>query len=333
LIFAELPLADALGAMLAHGITLGGRRHPKGATVDAELVAAAAAQRVTHLWVARLEAGDRPEAEAAVELASELAGDGVEARAPAHGRVNLHARHGGLLLLDPQAITAANLATEALGLSTLPPLSPVEPGAMVATVKIIPYAVSADQLAAAAAALRPLKVAPWRSGLSALLIQSRLSETADKLLAKTREVTETRLARLGVPLHEAPSVLHSVDAIAAALRAAQADLILLAGATATSDPRDVIPAAIRAAGGDVLRVGMPVDPGNLLVLGRLGSALLIGLPGCARSPKRNGLDLVLEHWAAGLGLDAARIAAMGVGGLLEDSGTPVPWGWNAGWSG
>jgi molybdenum cofactor cytidylyltransferase len=117
-------------------------------------------------------------------------------------------------------------------------------------------------------------------------------------------------------------------ALAAALAAARADLLLVAGATATSDRRDVIPAAIREAGGEVLRVGMPVDPGNLLVLGRLGDALVLGLPGCARSPKRNGLDLVLELWAAGFGVDSARIAAMGVGGLLDGGGRPVPWGWS-----
>jgi molybdenum cofactor cytidylyltransferase len=328
MIFADLPLAEAAGAMLAHGITLGGTRLPKGALVDAALVAAAAAQGIDRLWVARLEPGDLPEAEAAQALAAKLAGEGVAARAPVHGRVNLHATHAGLLRLDAGAITAANLATDAIGISTLPPHTPVEAGAMVATVKIIPYAVPAEQLAAAAAALAPLSVAPWQPGLTALLLQSRLPETADKLLAKTREVTEARLARLGVQLQEAAPVPHSVAALAAALRSARADLLLIAGATATSDPRDVIPAAIRAAGGELLRVGMPVDPGNLLVLGRLGSALVIGLPGCARSPKRNGLDLVLEQWAAGLEPSAAGIAAMGVGGLLEDSGTPVPWGWN-----
>lgn len=328
MIFADLPLAEAAGAMLAHGITLGGTRLPKGALVDDALVAAAAAQGIDRLWVARLEPGDLPEAEAAQALAARLAGEGVAARAPVHGRVNLHATHAGLLRLDAGAITAANLATDAIGISTLPPHTPVEAGAMVATVKIIPYAVPAEQLAAAAAALAPISVARWQPGLTALLLQSRLPETADKLLAKTREVTETRLARLGVALQEAAPVPHGVEALVAALRSARADLLLIAGATATSDPRDVIPAAIRAAGGELLRVGMPVDPGNLLVLGRLGSALVIGLPGCARSPKRNGLDLVLEQWAAGLAPNAAGIAAMGVGGLLEDSGTPVPWGWN-----
>ncbi len=327
MIFAELPLDEAMGAMLAHALMLGGTRHAKGRLVDAGLASAAAAQGVRCLWVARLEPGDLPEAEAASTLAAALAGEGVEARPPVHGRVNLHATRGGLLLLDAAAVTTANLRSEAVGLSTLPPLSPIRAGDMVATVKIIPYAVPTAEVSAAAAALAPLRVQPWRPGLAAVLLQTRLPETADRLLEKTREVSARRLERLGIALSENPPVAHAVEALARGLAAPHADLILVAGATATSDPRDVIPAAIRAAGGEVLRVGMPVDPGNLLVLGRLGPALVIGLPGCARSPKRNGLDLVLEQWAAGLDPTSARIAAMGVGGLLEDSGRPVPWGW------
>ncbi len=313
--------------MLAHGLLLGDKRHAKGQLVDEALVQAAAAQGLDRLWVARLEPGDLPEAEAAAVLAARLAGDGLDARAPVHGRVNLHAARGGLLMLDAAAVTIANLAADSIGISTLPPLSPVAAGDMVATVKIIPYAVPAALIATAAEALAPLRVQPWRQGLAAALLQTRLPETADKLLGKTREVSAARLERLGVALTELPAVAHAVAAVAKGLAAARADLILVAGATATSDPRDVIPAAIVAAGGEVLRVGMPVDPGNLLVLGRLGPALVIGLPGCARSPKRNGLDLLLEQWAAGLEPTAARIAAMGVGGLLEESGRPVPWGW------
>jgi molybdenum cofactor cytidylyltransferase len=327
-IFAELPLEEAEGAMLAHAVALGGRRLPKGTTVDAALLAAARAEGLERLWVARLEAGDLPEQAAAQALGALLAGPGVEARAPVHGRVNLHARVAGLVALDPQAVTAANAATAAVGISTVPPLTPVGAGDMVATVKVIPYALAAAEQAAVASSLRPIRLLGWRAGLAAHLVQTQLPETPPKLLAKTASVTAGRLARLGVALSEAPPVAHQVAPLAWALAAMDAPLLLVAGATATSDRRDVIPAAIVAAGGTVLRVGMPVDPGNLLVLGRLADRLVIGLPGCARSPKRNGLDLVLEHWAAGLEVDSARIAAMGVGGLLEESGRPVPWGWS-----
>ena len=63
---------------------------------------------------------------------------------------------------------------------------------------------------------------------------------------------------------------------------------------------------------------MPVDPGNLLVLGDLRGQPVIGLPGCARSPALNGADWVLERVACGLDITDDDIAGMGVGGLLKE---------------
>jgi molybdenum cofactor cytidylyltransferase len=62
-----------------------------------------------------------------------------------------------------------------------------------------------------------------------------------------------------------------------------------------------------------------------LLLGRLGAATVIGLPGCARSEKRSGFDWILERSCAGVAVDGAAIAAMGVGGLLDDiAARPAP---------
>jgi molybdenum cofactor cytidylyltransferase len=70
---------------------------------------------------------------------------------------------------------------------------------------------------------------------------------------------------------------------------------------------------------------MPVDPGNLLMLGTLGQTTVIGIPSCAASPKLNGFDWVLERWHAGLAVDSATIGRMGVGGLLKEiPGRPQP---------
>ncbi|MFN3371192.1 MAG: molybdopterin-binding protein [Sphingomonadaceae bacterium] len=328
MIFAELPLAQAEGALLAHSILLGGRRVAKGSPVDAELLAAARAAGIERLWAARLEPGDVPEAEAAAGLGARLAGPGVAARPPVHGRVDLVATIPGLLAFESRAVDALNGAGEAAGLATLPPHVPVAAGDLVATLKIMPYAVPAGEMAALLAAARPLSVAGWRPGLSARLLQTQGcdGDASGKAADKTARVTGARLARLGVAMARPAPVAHAVTPLAAALRQANEPLVLVAGAAATSDRRDVVPAAIEAAGGELVRVGLPVDPGNLLVLGRLGDRIVIGLPGCARSPKRNGLDLVLERWAAGLPLDSARLAGLGVGGLLEGGGAAVPWG-------
>ena len=73
-------------------------------------------------------------------------------------------------------------------------------------------------------------------------------------------------------------------------------------------------------------LGMPVDPGNLLMLADVERRPhVLGAPGCARSPKENGFDWVLERLLAGLDVGPDDITAMGVGGLLMEIGTrPQP---------
>ncbi len=102
-------------------------------------------------------------------------------------------------------------------------------------------------------------------------------------------------------------------------------MVLVAGASAILDRRDVIPASVVALGGAIDHFGMPVDPGNLLLMARVGATHVLGLPGCARSPRVNGFDWVLRRLVADLPFDAAVLAGMGVGGLLSEiSCRPLP---------
>ena len=49
------------------------------------------------------------------------------------------------------------------------------------------------------------------------------------------------------------------------------------------------------------------------------------LPGCARSPKLNGIDFVLSRLFAGVKVAASDIMRMGVGGLLKEmDNRPMP---------
>jgi molybdenum cofactor cytidylyltransferase len=321
--FGPVPLAEAQGALLAHGQRIGARRLPKGHVLTAPDLAEAAAAGLTELVVARLSAGDVAEDAAAQQLAAALAGTGLAALAPVHGRVNLAATADGLFLAPGGVVAAVNAVDEAITLATLASGMRVSAGTIVATIKTIRYAVAGAALARAIAAARPLQLAAFRP-LAATLIATTLPGTTPKALAKLAQVTAARLAALGGSLTALPPCPHDGDALAAALAGASGDLVLIAGASATVDRGDVIPQAILKAGGHVERLGMPVDPGNLLVLGRLGARPVIGLPGCARSPKRNGLDLVLEQLHAGLPVTSASIAALGDGGLLPEAERPEP---------
>ena len=102
-------------------------------------------------------------------------------------------------------------------------------------------------------------------------------------------------------------------------------MLLVVGASAVVDRRDVGPAGIVRAGGEIVHFGMPVDPGNLICLGRIGAIPALVLPGCARSPKLNGIDFVLTRLFAGLPVGRSEVMRMGVGGLLKEiDSRPLP---------
>ena len=330
MIFGPIPVARALGAVLAHAVSAGEQRLKKGRVLGAGDLAALEAAGIAEVIAARLEPDDVPEDLAATRAAAGLVGPGLSAGAAFTGRVNLFAETAGILTLDRDEIDRLNRVDEALTIATLPPLTPVGPGQMVATVKIIPFAAEERHVAAWEAIARvrpPLGLAPFRAR-PVVLIQTLLPGLKASVLDKTVEVTRRRLAALGSPLATETRVAHTPEAVAAALGAALAEgaeLVLIAGASAIIDRRDVIPAGLTAAGGRIVHFGMPVDPGNLLLLGAHGTVPVLGLPGCARSPKQNGVDWVLQRLLADLAVGPAEITGLGAGGLLSEiPSRPLP---------
>ena len=329
MIFAETPLSEAEGALLAHGVRVKGGAFRKGRRLSPGDIETLAAAGQTTVMAVRLEAEDVPEDEAAGAIAEAVAGPHLAVADPFTGRANLMATTRGLLVVDQPRLDALNLVDEAITLATLPPFELLAPGEMAATVKIIPFAVPRSLLQSCldlAHQTGPiLRQAPLRPRATGL-IQTRLSGTKESVLDKTREVTNARLSELGCQPAEERRCEHRIADLAATISAMDGvEMLLIAGASAITDRRDVIPAAITACGGEVVHFGMPVDPGNLLLLGRIGSRAVLGLPGCARSPKVNGFDWVLRRLMADLPIESHQIMRMGAGGLLKEIPTrPQP---------
>ena len=320
--FGPVPLADATGAILAHSIALPKGRLRKGRILTPDDIATLTAAGHATVTVARLDAQDIHEDVAATRLATALAGPGLRLGPAGTGRVNLFAEAPGLARIDAAAIGAVNAVDPMITTATVPRWHRMGQGGMVATVKIISYAVPEAALAEACTrAENALSLQTPQLSTVALIQTTTPGDDG----AKGHEAMETRLAALGLGLPPKTIVPHETDALATALKATRADLILILTASATSDIADVAPAAVTAAGGRIEHFGMPVDPGNLLFLGTLGGAQVIGLPGCARSPALNGADWVLERLICGVPVTSADIAGMGVGGLLKEIPTrPQP---------
>ncbi len=321
--FGPTPVAEAEGGILAHAVRAGEHLFKKGRVLSAADIGVLKAAGCERLVIARLEAGDVGEDEAAGRLAAKCGGEHVRARAPFTGRANLYADAPGLVLIDAERVNALNRIDEAITLATLAPYAKVTPRQMLATIKIIPFAAPRAAVERAERILDEgpiFHVAPFRP-MRAALISTALPTTNPALLDRNRTALDSRLAALGSEIIFERRVAHDEDALAPAILEAEtagADPILVFGASAITDRRDVIPAAVAKAGGRVQHFGMPVDPGNLLLLGEIGSATVIGLPGCARAPKLNGFDFVLWRVLAGLTVNRADIAAMGLGGLLAE---------------
>jgi molybdenum cofactor cytidylyltransferase len=325
--FGEVDIdADGLeGAILAHTLRLGNGAGAvkKGTVLTTSDVARLRTSGYRQVIVAQLGRGDVHEDLAAARLAEHFVSPTVTASEARTGRCNLHSTGLGLLMVDADRVDAGNRISESITVATLPPYSLVPPRAMIATIKVITFAVSEDDLQACSEVFSgepALRVAPL-SSFDAGLVLTELPGVSQSLLERASRVQRARLGALGSRVRREVRCEHSSVAVAraiATLREEGCNPILLLGASAIVDRGDVIPSGAREAGGEVVHLGMPVDPGNLLMVGRLGETALFGLPGCARSLNLSGFDHVLRRYFIGEPVDSKLIGGLGVGGLLKE---------------
>lgn len=328
--FGPCALSDCLDAILVHAVYLPDGRIAKGTCLTSDHLSRLRANGSDDIIVARLEDGDLGEDAAADMIAKAMMPANVRLSVAATGRVNIYATQRGLLRVDRLRLRDINMVDEGITLSTVQHNQLVEAGDLIATLKIIPYSVAETAVATVIGlgagepvisfhALRPRSFG---------LIQTRIPGMADKILKATEQTAKQRLNQLGCALVDSRVVAHEAAAINQAITASRANgpaVMLIAGGSAIADRRDEVPMGVIAAGGRIDHFGLPVDPGNLLMLSHIDEMPVIGMPGCARSIKMNGFDWILHLLLADLRIDAAEIADMAAGGLLmEIVSRPLP---------
>ena len=317
--------ARLVGAILARDLTVSGQRWSKGRRLTSDDLAALAAADVGDpISVLVPEPGELHEDDAAVKLATAVAGPGLTMRGPAESRVDLLAAADGVLTVRVADLERLN-RIDPLEVFTAFDGQVVTRGDLVASVKVAPHLVDAATVDAGARLAgfgsHPLVwVAPFLPRRVGVIVKESVRGIARERFEAS---VHAKIEGLGSEIVAIEYVVDDPDVVEAAMagfvrRSDPVDLILTAGAAST-DPLDACYVAIAALGGRVVRRGVPAHPGSMLWLARIGSTAILGLPTCGAYSKATAADLLLPRLLSGEGPTERTVAKLGHGGILTRS--------------
>jgi hypothetical protein len=276
-----------------------------------------------HLYVIDLAEDEIHENEAAVIMATALAGDGVTWKSgPQEGKINLLAERDGLLVVNTTALAAFNMADEVM-CATLHNHTLVNRGDLVAGTRAIPLVMKRTPIERAAAIAHQngaaLSVQPLRSARVGLVITG--NEVYHGLISdRFAPILTDKAKALGseiVALDFAPDDAEVISRVIRSQLEQGCDLLLLSGGMSV-DPDDVTRHGIRLAGANEIHYGAAALPGSMFLVAYLGEVPLLGVPACGLYHRITVLDLILPRILAGEKIGKAELAFLGHGGLCLD---------------
>ncbi|NOY52224.1 MAG: molybdopterin-binding protein [Deltaproteobacteria bacterium] len=321
-----LPLQAAIGTVLAHDITeivpgrFKGRAFRKGHVVTRADIDHLRDLGKEHLYVLKISDIELHEDEAALRLASALAGDGIEHDcSPKEGKVELRAADNGLLKIDVAALYRFNLLGDVM-CATRHDNTVVKKGDRVAGTRAISLVIPLGRVEQAESICRGaggiLKVLPLRKAHVGVVITGN-EVYSGRIRDRFRPVVEGKVEELGSEVVDVRYVPDRREAIAQSVRDLLdqgADLILATGGMSV-DPDDVTCHAIEDAGADPVIYGASVLPGAMLMVAYIGEVPVIGIPACAMFHSITLFDLLFPRILAGERIGREQIAALGHGGF------------------
>ena len=328
--FGEIKTENSENSILSTSIILDNNnlkiKIKKGTIINKKIISLFLENKINYVICAKLEEDDVNEDLAVCKISEKIINkrnSNLKLSKARQGRCNILSKINGLLKFDSQQLLSMNSITDQVGIASVKPYSLVKKDQIVASTKAIPFAINKSLLQKIEkASFKCLQVLPFQK-MNVHLIQTKNKNTPDKVLNKTVIVTKNRLLTLGLNNFIDKKSDHNVKSLSNNIRDSieeDADIILVFGASAICDINDIIPQSLRDNKGTIIRLGMPVEPGNLMLLGQITKSNkiipFIGMPGCARSQKENGVDWILWRLFCGLGISNEDINHMGSGGLL-----------------
>tara|TARA_B100000686_G_C16802814_1_gene987378 strand:- start:1665 stop:3245 length:1581 start_codon:yes stop_codon:yes gene_type:complete len=319
--FGNISLDKSEGNILAHTLNINNKRFSKGKIILKEDIKFLKNNGFKSIICAVPNKNDIHEDKIAKILGKLFVNNSIVTEDPHTGRVNILANKSGLIIIDEKVINKFNATSDSITIATLNNYSKINKGDMIATIKIIPFYVSLLILKKISNSYlkKTITIHPFKQKNVGLILShsekenSKLNQISIKRINDRLNLLNSSLTKIITCKHDTYEISKNIKI----LKKQPIDLILILGASAIVDIKDKIPKAIQLAKGCIIRFGMPVDPGNLLLLGKIKNIPVIGLPGCARSPSLNGFDWVLERLLVDKNISSQNISNMGVGGLLK----------------
>ena len=320
-----IDVSQALGMVLGQDFTrivpgeFKGVAFKKGHIIKAEDIPMLRSMGKNNIYVMEIAPGYLHENDAANGLAQLVAHDELTFMEVAEGKVNVKAHCHGLLKIDSEGLMQINMLA-GLALSTLHNDSPVQPGELVASAKIIPLVLPAETIAQAEkiCAGQPLiRIIPFVTKKAGLIITG--NEVYQGIIEdKFETVIKNKFAALGSEVTQTVFLPDDADLIAENIKklATTNDIVFVTGGMSV-DPDDVTLVGVTKTGARVAVYGTPVLPGAMFMVAYLGDITILGIPACGMFSKVTVLDVVLPKVLAGESITRQYIASLGHGGLCR----------------
>jgi molybdenum cofactor synthesis domain-containing protein len=321
----KIPVEQAVGMELCHDITemkdgFKGAAFRRGHIIRQEDVPHLLdlGKRTVFVWEAN--GGEVHEDDCARRMAAMAPVAGAHYTEPAEGKVLLLADTRGMFRVDRALLREINSIGD-LTIATLPDHYPVEPGARLASMRIVPLVTREEQMAQAEAlcAEKPLlRLYPYGQRRAGLIItgseiySGRIKDKFEPVLRAKLEQYPCELVGVRV----CDDDLDGIVSAAKSLLEAGADLLLFTGGMSV-DPDDLTPTAIRQLGAEIVTHGVPAQPGNMTLVAYLGEVPVMGIPGAAISLPTTIFDVLLPQIFAGQRITKQELIELADGGLCQ----------------
>lgn len=321
----KLKIEDAIGKTLCHDISamrdgFKGAAFKRGHVITKEDIPAFLDLGKHTVFVWEDHAGEVHEEDAALRMAAMAPVEGAHYTAPSEGKVLLIADTRGMFRVD----TALQKEINSIGditISSLPDHYPVEPGARLASMRIVPLVTREEQILKAEELCKDRKLLDLRpyNHLKVGVIITGSEVYSGRIKDKFEPVVREKLSQYPCDILDITLCDDDVDMITTASRQfidQGADLLIYSGGMSV-DPDDVTPTAISSLGADIVKYGLPAQPGNMTLVAYLGDIALLGVPGAAISLPTTMFDVLLPQAFCGDKLTRNDLINLAEGGLCQ----------------